>query len=83
MFSFTWEWLSWLDVLSIFWLEERFYKHLTKSFIWVLIRNWLVHFLWVQSFVFFGKLVDRNLSNDEGEILGVSILLGSDVALVS
>ena len=55
---------------------------MTQSFIWVLVLWRVVHFLWVKSFVFLSKFVDRNLSDDQREVFGASVLLGGDVALV-
>jgi hypothetical protein len=82
MLLFTWENGTRLDILSIFWFEQRLDKHVTKCFIRVLFRRRVVLFLWVQSLVFFCKFIDRNLSDDKGEIFRTSVFLGGNVALV-
>ena len=82
MLLLTWKDRTRFDILSFLWLQQRLDEHVTQSFIWVLVLWRVVHFLWVQSLVFLSKFVDRNLSDDQREVFGASVLLSGDVALV-
>jgi hypothetical protein len=87
--SLTRELLAWLDVLALLWLQQWFHEHLHKGVVRVLFDLGLVLLLRVQLFWFFGEFVDRNLSDNETEVLclwftDLVLLVGrsGDVSLV-
>lgn len=69
MLSLAWEFLARFDILTILWLEKRLQEHLTKRVIWIFIDLGMILLLRVELFGLLGKLVDRNLSHDQREVL--------------
>ena len=84
--SLAWELTSRLDVLALLGLEQRLQEHADKGLIRVLIDLGVVLVLGVQLLWLLGELVDGDLSNDQGKVLGLLVLLlvgrGGDMSLV-
>jgi hypothetical protein len=70
MLPLAWELSAWLDVLALLGLQKRLQKHLAQGVIWVFINLRMVLLLRVQLFRLLREFINRDLSDDQTEILG-------------
>lgn len=65
VFPFTWEFCTWLNLLTFLWFQKWLQEHLAQGVIWVLVDLGVILLLRVQFLWLLGKLVDRDLSDDQ------------------
>ena len=73
--SLEWKLLSRLDVLTVFWLQESFQKHLAKSFVRIFLNFDIMLLIWIESLWLLSQLVNRNLSDYQRKVFRFMDLL--------